>query len=57
MKPLTTRAQLETWFENSDNPSPTSRIAELMRKLLEKNPDRSFEELYQLARTGVAAPG
>ena len=52
VKPLTTLAQLEKWFENSDNPSASSRIAELMRELLEKNPNLSFEQLHQPARTG-----
>jgi hypothetical protein len=54
MKPLTTRDQLEKWFENSDHPSASSRVAELMRELLEKNPDLSFEQLHQLARTGAS---
>jgi hypothetical protein len=58
MKPLTTLGQLEAWFASSHlNPSPTSRIAELMRELLEKNPDLSFEQLHQLARTGNAEGG
>jgi hypothetical protein len=57
MKALTTAAQLEKWFENSDNPAPTSRVAELMRELLAKNPDLSFEQLHQLARTGNVEGG
>jgi hypothetical protein len=57
MKPLTTLGQLEKWFESShENPSPTSRIAELMRELLEKNPDLSFEQLHQLARSSHNGP-
>jgi hypothetical protein len=52
-KPLTTRDQLEAWFVSSHlNPSPTSKIAEAMRELLEKNPNLSFEQLHQLARNG-----
>jgi hypothetical protein len=44
---------LEQWFENSAHPAPTSRIAELMRELLEKNPDLGFERLHELARGDV----
>jgi hypothetical protein len=32
------------------NPSPTSKVAELMRELLEKNPGLSFDELRELSR-------
>jgi hypothetical protein len=52
MKPLTTAEQLERWFENSDNPVPSSKVAELMRELVEKSPNLSFEQMHQLARTG-----
>jgi len=56
LKPLTTRDQLEAWFLSSHlNPSPSSPIAALMRELLEKNPDLSFDQLRELARTGVGA--
>jgi hypothetical protein len=57
MKPLTTATQLERWFENSDNPAPSSKVAELMRELLEKNPDLSFDQLHELARTGDVERG
>jgi hypothetical protein len=43
---------LEKWFEHPAHPAPSSRIAELMRELLEKNPDLSFEQLHQLVHTG-----
>jgi hypothetical protein len=52
MQQTATMEALEKWFEHSKHPAPSSRIAELMRELLEKNPELSFEQLHQLARTG-----
>jgi hypothetical protein len=52
MKPLTTLAQLEKWFESShENPSPSSPIAVTMRQLLPSHPGLSFDELRELARS------
>jgi hypothetical protein len=48
---MTTAGQLEAWFLSSHlNPAPTSAVAAVMRSLLEKHPDLSFDELRELAR-------
>jgi len=57
MKPLTTTAQLEAYFESDyRNPSPTSAVAAKMRELLKSNPHLSFAKLRDLARSQLAAP-
>jgi hypothetical protein len=54
LKPLTTEAQLERWFESShQNPAPSSPTAAAMRELLKFHPDLSFDELRQLARNQI----
>jgi hypothetical protein len=57
VKPLTTHDQLERYFEQDCNPSPTSKVAETMRELLKLHPGRSFDELRQLARSGNVEGG
>ena len=49
MKPTTVQEQLERYFEQDYNPSPSSPVAARMRELLESNPDCSFDELRLLA--------
>jgi|HubBroStandDraft_4_1064222.scaffolds.fasta_scaffold18258_6 hypothetical protein len=52
VKPFTTLAQLEKWFDSShENPSASSRVAAAMRELLKLNPHLSFDELRELARS------
>jgi hypothetical protein len=54
---ITKLESLEKWFlSDYRNPSPTSKVAELMRELLEKNPDLSIEQVHQLARSSIARP-